>query len=41
MQPTKGIKKIFEIKLEHPRNREGKEFNDLVSEVTQEIAELE
>ena len=35
------IKKIFEIKLEHPRNREGKEFNDLVSEVTQEIAELE
>ena len=35
------IKKIFEIKLEHPRNREDKEFNDLVSEITQEIAELE
>ncbi|WP_407432099.1 ABC transporter ATP-binding protein [Methanobrevibacter sp.] len=35
------IKKIFEIKLEHPRNREGQEFKDLVSEVTQEIGELE
>ena len=35
------IKKIFEIKLDHPRNREDKEFNDLVSEITQEIAELE
>jgi NitT/TauT family transport system ATP-binding protein len=35
------IKKIFEIKLDHPRNREAKEFNDLVSEITQEIAELE
>ncbi len=35
------IKKIFEIKLEHPRNREDKEFNDLVSEITQEIGELE
>ena len=35
------IKKIFKIKLEHPRNREDKEFNDLVSEITQEIAELE
>jgi NitT/TauT family transport system ATP-binding protein len=35
------IRKIFEIKLEHPRNREDKEFNDLVSEITQEIAELE
>lgn len=35
------IKKIFEIKLEHPRNRGDKEFTDLVSEITQEIAELE
>ncbi|MDO5860576.1 ABC transporter ATP-binding protein [Methanobrevibacter sp.] len=35
------IKKIFKIKLEHPRNREDKEFNDLVSEITQEIAKLE
>jgi len=35
------IKKIFEIKLEHPRNRESQEFNELVSEITQEIAELE
>ena len=35
------IRKIFEIKLEHPRNREDEEFNDLVSEITQEIAELE
>ncbi len=35
------IRKIFEIKLEHPRNREDEEFNDLVSEITQEISELE
>lgn len=35
------IKKIFENKLEHPRNRDDKEFNDLVSEITQKIAELE
>lgn len=35
------IQKIFEVKLEHPRNREAKEFNDLVSEITQEIGELE
>ena len=35
------IKKIFENKLEHPRNRDDKEFNDLVSEMTQKIAELE
>ena len=35
------IKKIFEIELNHPRNRESQEFNDLVSEITQEIGELE
>jgi NitT/TauT family transport system ATP-binding protein len=35
------IKKIFEIELDHPRNRESQEFNDLVSEITQEIGELE
>lgn len=35
------IKKIFEIKLEHPRDREDQEFKDLVAEITKEIAELE
>ncbi|MBR5954907.1 MAG: ABC transporter ATP-binding protein, partial [Methanobrevibacter sp.] len=35
------IKKIFEIKLEHPRNRDDQEFKDLVSEITEEIAEFE
>jgi NitT/TauT family transport system ATP-binding protein len=35
------IRKIFEINLEHPRNRDDQEFKDLVSEVTQEIGELE
>ena len=35
------IKKIFKVELEHPRNRDDQEFNDLVSEITQEIAELE
>lgn len=35
------IKKIFEIKLDHPRNRDAKEFKDFVSEITKEIAELE
>lgn len=35
------IKKIFEIKLEHPRNREDQEFEDLVYKITKEIAELE
>ncbi len=35
------IKKIFEIKLEHPRNREDQEFKNLVSEIIQEIGELE
>ena len=35
------IKKIFEIKLEHPRNRDSEEFKDLISEITQEIGELE
>ena len=35
------IRKIFKVGLEHPRNRDDQEFNDLVSEITQEIAELE
>ena len=35
------IKKIFDLNLEHPRNRESKEFNDLVSEIGQEIGEIE
>lgn len=35
------IKKIFEIGLEHPRDREDQEFKDLVAEITQEIAELD
>ena len=35
------IRKIFKIKLKHPRNRDDQEFKDLVSEVTREIAELE
>ena len=35
------IKKIFEIKLKHPRNRDDSEFKELVSEITHEIAELE
>ena len=35
------IKKIFEIKLEHPRNRDDQEFKDLVAEITHEIAEME
>ncbi|MBR6024021.1 MAG: ABC transporter ATP-binding protein [Methanobrevibacter sp.] len=35
------IKKIFEIKLKHPRNRDDQEFKDLVSEITEEIAEFE
>ena len=35
------IQKIFEIKLEHPRNREDQEFKDFVYEITQEIAEFE
>ena len=35
------IKKIFEIKLEQPRNRDSEEFKDLISEITQEIGELE
>ena len=35
------IKRIFEIKLEHPRNRNEQEFEDLVSEIINEIGELE
>jgi len=35
------IKKIHEIKLEHPRNRNDEEFEDLVSEIIAEIGELE
>ena len=35
------IKKIVKIKLEHPRNREDPEFKKLVSEITQEISDLE
>ena len=35
------VRKIFKIKLERPRNRDNPEFKDLVSEITQEIAELE
>ena len=37
----KRVKKIFEIKLKHPRNRKSQEFKDLVSEITNEIVELE
>ena len=35
------IKEIFEVKLEHPRNREDEEFEKLVSEIIQAIDELE
>ena len=35
------VKKIFKVKLDHPRDRDNEEFKDLVSEITQEIAELE
>ena len=35
------IHKIFKIDLEHPRDRESQEFKDLVSELTQEIGEVE
>ena len=35
------IKKIHEIKLEHPRNRNDEKFEDLVSEIIAEIGELE
>ena len=35
------IKKIFDVKLEHPRNREDKEFEGLVSKIIQAIDELE
>lgn len=35
------IKKIHEIKLEHPRNRNDPEFEDLVTEIIREIGELE
>ncbi|WP_407421311.1 ABC transporter ATP-binding protein [Methanobrevibacter sp.] len=35
------VKKIFEIDIEHPRQRDDQEFEDLVCEITQEIGELE
>lgn len=35
------IKKIHKIKLEHPRNRNDPEFEDLVTEIIREIGELE
>ena len=35
------IKKIYENKLEHPRNREDQEFKDFVSEIAQAIDETE
>ena len=35
------IKKIYEIKMEHPRNRNDPEFEDLVSEIIGEIGKLE
>ena len=35
------IKKIYEIKLERPRNRDDQEFKDFVSEITQAIHESE
>ena len=35
------VKKIFEIKMEHPRDRESQEFKDLESEVINMIGELE
>ena len=35
------VKKIYEIKMEHPRNRNDKEFEDLVSEIIEEIGEFE
>ena len=35
------IKKIYEIELEHPRNRNDPEFEDLVSEIIGEIGKLE
>ncbi|MBE6511236.1 MAG: ABC transporter ATP-binding protein [Methanobrevibacter millerae] len=36
-----SIKRIFEIKLEHPRDRDNQEFKDLVSEISKEIAEFD
>ena len=35
------IKEIFEVKLEHPRNREDRKFEELVSEIIHAIDELE
>lgn len=35
------VKKIYEIKIEHPRNRNDKEFENLVSEIIEEIGEFE
>ena len=34
-------RKIHEIKLEHPRDRNDQKFEDLVSEIIDEIGELE
>lgn len=35
------VKKIFEIKMDHPRDRQCQEFEDLVSEVIEMIGEVE
>ena len=35
------LKRIVEVELEHPRERDNPEFTDLVSEITREIGELE
>ena len=35
------VKKIFEIKMDHPRDRQCQEFEDLVSEVIELIGEVE
>ena len=35
------IKEIFEVKLEHPRNREDRKFEELVAEIIHAIDELE
>ena len=35
------IKKLLKIDMEHPRDRESPKFKELVSEITQEIGEME
>ena len=35
------IKRIFNIEMEHPRDREDPEFKNLVSEIIEEIGEFE